>query len=178
MCFESCTKSGCSFPKFHQLCHYYHAIKEYGVPNLWYTGPWERSHRYLCRVPWLRTGRNTERLHEQVTLRVVVADRVRQVVAVFSTRSPQVSGLKATKTSAVGEELVEALVDGAAEDTGDYDDDCDTALRSYESNGYLSLSKRCVFRSLTKHAHQLFACTCPLTFHLFSSHLFGCSVGR
>lgn len=74
--FGKYSKSGCKFPKWHSNLHYYHFILEYGVPLLVYTGSFEKAHRFLCKLPYQRTGMRLKNLWELLMLRVVLADRV------------------------------------------------------------------------------------------------------
>lgn len=79
MVFSCAMKSGCKFPKFHLSFHYFHFMMEYGVPALTYSGWWEKAHRFLVKMPYLRTGRRVENLENLILLRVALADRVRQM---------------------------------------------------------------------------------------------------
>ena len=45
-------------------------------------GWWEKSHRFLVKMPYLRVGKNTKRLYELLMVRVLLADRVRQMLRV------------------------------------------------------------------------------------------------
>jgi len=76
-------KSGVKFPKWHDSVHYVEFIHEYGAPDLIYGGWWEKAHRFLVRLPWLRTGRNLKNMHELMLLRCALADIVRQKKAIF-----------------------------------------------------------------------------------------------
>lgn len=77
--FAGTAKSGCKFPKFHLACHYHAFMKEYGVPALTYSGWWEKAHRFLVKMPYLRTGRKTRQLAQLLMLRVALSDRVNQM---------------------------------------------------------------------------------------------------
>jgi len=55
---------------------------EYGYVDL-QAGWWEKSHRFLVKMPYLRIGKNTKRLYELLLIRVVLADRVRQMIRVM-----------------------------------------------------------------------------------------------
>ena len=77
--FSSYSKTGCKFPKWHFCTHFYHFVLEYGSALLTYTGSFEKSHRFLCKLPYLRTGRRVGGVWEQVTVRVALADRVVKV---------------------------------------------------------------------------------------------------
>jgi hypothetical protein len=76
--FASVIKSGAKFPKWHQTMHYPDFIWEFGIPALTYTGWWEKAHRYLCKLPFLRTGRRTKRMEELLLLRIALAEIIRR----------------------------------------------------------------------------------------------------
>jgi hypothetical protein len=76
--FEPYIKSGCKFPKWHSTVHYPDFIREFGIPALTYTGWWEKAHRYLCKMPFLRTGRHVARLEELLLLRIALTEIVRR----------------------------------------------------------------------------------------------------
>ena len=75
--------SGAKFPKWHFVIHFYDFTTERGSALLSYTGSFEKSHRFLCKLPYLRTGRKVEDVWEQIVLRVVLADRVVKVKVVL-----------------------------------------------------------------------------------------------
>ena len=74
---------GCKFPKWHCLTHFFDFTVEYGTPTLTYTGSFEKSHRFLCKLPYLRTQREGEGVWEQIVLRVVLAERVTRTKSVL-----------------------------------------------------------------------------------------------
>ena len=76
--FEDTIKSGCKFPKWHSTLHYPDFILEFGIPALTYTGWWEKAHRYLCKMPFLRTGRRVKRQEELLLLRIALAEILRR----------------------------------------------------------------------------------------------------
>ena len=77
LCFSCAIKSGSKFPKFHLTHHYYHFAQYTGTPALTYSGWFEKCTKFLVKVPYLRTNRNTKDLSERLTLRVVVTEHVR-----------------------------------------------------------------------------------------------------
>lgn len=76
--FEDYIPSGCKFPKWHSTVHYPDFIHEFGIPSLTYTGWWEKAHRYLCKMPFLRTGRRVERQEELLLLRIALSEILRR----------------------------------------------------------------------------------------------------
>lgn len=71
-------KNGVKFPKWHSTFHYYHFIVEYGVAYNTYSSWWEKAHRVMLKMPYLRTGRRVQDLERLLLLRLQLADVVRQ----------------------------------------------------------------------------------------------------
>ena len=67
--------------------HYFDFILEYGAPALTYGGWWEKAHRFLVKLPYLRTGRRVSSLLRLLVLRVRVADTIRRKKAVTRVRA-------------------------------------------------------------------------------------------
>jgi len=74
--FESKSKSGVKFPKFHTALHYVDFIRLFGMPNNTYSGHWEKAHRFLVKLPYLRTGRNVEGVQDLIMRRVALFSTV------------------------------------------------------------------------------------------------------
>ena len=100
--------SKCAFPKFHSTVHFFDFVLEFGVPALTYGGWWEKAHRFLCRLPYLRTGRKVKDLHKLVVVRVALAEEVRKQLYV----------VKKEKSSWCWD-LEEVNVEGEEEEEGD-----------------------------------------------------------
>jgi len=87
--FEEWSPSGCNFKKFHMFLHYFDFIIEYGAPALTYGGWWEKAHRFLVKVPYLRTGRRVASLIRLLMMRVVLADTVKRKKNIALNRAPK-----------------------------------------------------------------------------------------
>lgn len=70
--FEPAIKSGVSFPKFHTALHYIEFIRLFGMPNMTYSGHWEKAHKFLVKVHYLRTGRRLDNMQENIMRRVAL----------------------------------------------------------------------------------------------------------
>ena len=102
-----------------------------------YTGWWEKAHRYVVKLPYLRTGRRTKRVYELLVLRVALAEAVRRKEKV----------LEAAKAARDQEAEQQGGVAGpgerrtAAGGEGDWDVQPER-LVGRDKNGYLDVGER------------------------------------
>lgn len=132
--FAGVMKVGCKFPKFHLSFHYYHFYKEYGAPALTYSGWWEKAMRFLVKMPYLRTGRQTKGLEEKLVMRVVLADRVRRMVN-FMERARQKGRMHVHKVVQPTGEVVSLLSVFAVPSRGE--DPYSFTRRGFDEDGYI-----------------------------------------
>lgn len=134
--FEDYSKSSCRYPKFHTLLHYYDFIQEYGVPSLCYTGWWEKSHIFLVKRPYLRTGGRKEALYEKLIMRVVLSDRVRRIRFILSEASQHQQQQGAVLHEQVGGKRRGNWLDASAQAKDGIVEDIS---RGFDNDGYLTI---------------------------------------
>jgi len=138
--FEDSIKSGCKFPKWHSTFHYPDFIREYGIPSLTYTGWWEKAHRYLCKMPFLRTGRRVKRQEELLLLRIALSEILRRKERALERADPsRMQKLEDARLDASGNRKKRRH--GSGEPVPSHDDDYDIQperLVGRDKNGYLN----------------------------------------
>jgi hypothetical protein len=141
--FKGVIKSGAKFPKWHSCLHYPDFIQEYGIPALTYTGWWEKAHRYLCKLPFLRTGRRTKRLEELMLLRIALAEILRRKEKTLEMADParqQKSAVAAFERAVSGGRKRRHGASGQASTTqeSDYDTQPERAV-GRDNDGYVNM---------------------------------------
>jgi hypothetical protein len=144
LAFKLLSDSGARFPKWHATIHYFDQIIDYGVPFLLYNGSFEKAHRFLCKLPFLRTGMRKGNIWDLIMLRVALADRVVQLKtrleamrAKFNADGPPSGGADASDPSEQLTRLVTEFYPKkySTEPSG-------PPSGSLDNNGYLNIPER------------------------------------
>lgn len=142
--FKRVIKSGCRFPKWHSTFHYPQFIREYGTPALTYTGWWEKAHRYLCKMPFLRIGRRRQRMEELLLLRIALTEIVRRKERALELLDPKLAEREAAAAldRAAGITNKRRRGSDQAKATDDTYDIQPERLTGRDKNGYINHGKQ------------------------------------